>query len=170
MTALTLPKSKFCVHPSFYSFIAYGGSEGTTAGSVVSPRSTMVHHCFRSKQVRRAIKQNDDYAKQHHNRHCWLSAKETYPRKLNQISPSVDSFNYNYCCCRMFRYIMSKSRNVAKNMIKYTTLLKYQRRRHLFDNRLIQGNTNCNLSPSDLFSQQNKTNCVTAKLFHLPIP
>ena len=40
----------------FYSFTASDGSEGTTAGHVVSPRSIMVHHGFRCKEARHARK------------------------------------------------------------------------------------------------------------------
>ena len=39
----------------------------------------MVHHGFISKEVRCAIKQNIDYAKQHHTPHCLLPAKVMYP-------------------------------------------------------------------------------------------
>ena len=44
-----------------------------------SPCSIMMHHGFRSKEVRRARKQNIDYTKQHHTPHCWLHAKVMYP-------------------------------------------------------------------------------------------
>ena len=68
-----------------YSFTASDGSEGSTAGRVVSPCSIMMHHGFRSKEARRAGSKNTDYAKQHHTPHCWLPAKVMYP----QTQPSV---------------------------------------------------------------------------------
>ena len=68
-----------CTHRSFYSFTASDGSDGTTAGRVVSPRSIMVHHGLRNKKTRRAIKQNIYYVKQHHTPHCLLPAKVIYP-------------------------------------------------------------------------------------------
>ena len=61
------------------SSIASNGSEGTTAGRMVSTRSTMMLHCFRNKKARRAINQDIDYPKQCHIPHCWLSAKVMYP-------------------------------------------------------------------------------------------
>ena len=76
----TLLKTKFCAHCFFfYSFAAFDGSKGTIAGSVVSPRSIMANHGFRSKEVRRFIKQNIVYSKQHHTPHCWFSVKVMYP-------------------------------------------------------------------------------------------
>ena len=68
----------YCASLFFYSFTAPAGSDGTTTGRVASPRSIMVHHCFRSKKARRARKQNIDYAKLHLS-HCWLPAKVMYP-------------------------------------------------------------------------------------------
>ena len=52
---------------------------GTTAGRVVSPHSIMVQNGFSSKEVRRASKQNINYAKQQHTLHCWLPAKVMRP-------------------------------------------------------------------------------------------
>ena len=52
----TLLKTSFCVHGFFfYSFTASDGSEGTTAGRVVSLRSMMVHHGCRSIEAKRAL-------------------------------------------------------------------------------------------------------------------
>ena len=77
----------FCLHPFFYSFTASDDSKGTNAGRVVSPRSISVHHGFRSKEVRRARKQNIDCAKEHHTPHHWLPAKVTYPaNSSNRLS------------------------------------------------------------------------------------
>ena len=78
MTSPTLLKTTFSMHHVFYSFTASDGSEGTTAGHVVSPHSIMVHHGFRSEDVRHARKLNIDYTK-HHTPHCWLPAKVMYP-------------------------------------------------------------------------------------------
>ena len=59
-----LSKNTFCEHRLiFYSFTASIGSDETTAGRVVSPCSIMMHHGFRSKDARRARKQNADSAK-----------------------------------------------------------------------------------------------------------
>ena len=55
----------------FYSFTASCRSEETNAGRDVSPCSIMVHHGFRSKEARRASKQNVDCATLLHIPHCW---------------------------------------------------------------------------------------------------
>ena len=53
MIGPTLLKTTFSVyHFFFYSFTAFDGSERTTAGHVVSPGIAIVHHGFRSKEVR----------------------------------------------------------------------------------------------------------------------
>ena len=41
--------------------------------------SIVVHHGFRSKEVKRARKQNIDYGKQDNTPHCWLPAEVMYP-------------------------------------------------------------------------------------------
>ena len=80
MIGPTLLRTTFSAHRFiFYPFTATDGSLGNTAGRVKSPRSIMVHHCFRSKEVRRARKQNIDYGKQHYTPHCWLPSKVMYP-------------------------------------------------------------------------------------------
>ena len=61
------------------SFTASDCPEGTTAGYVVWPHSTMVHHGFRSKEVKHAGGQNIDYTKQHHTPHCWLPTMVMHP-------------------------------------------------------------------------------------------
>ena len=77
---LSLEKTTLCVLRFFsYSFTASDGSEESIAGRVESPSFIMMHHGFRSKEARRARKQNIDYAKQHHTPHCWLPAKVMYP-------------------------------------------------------------------------------------------
>ena len=88
----------FCAHCSFfYSFTASDCSEGIIAGLVVSLWSIMVHHGFRSKEVRYARKQNIDYDKQHHAPHCWLPAKVMYPaistKCFNWLTRSTPIFN-----------------------------------------------------------------------------
>ena len=72
----TLLLTTFCAHRFFFhSFTASDGSEGPTAGCVVSPRSFVEHHRFRSKEVRLA-------RKQHHNSHCWLPTKMMHPANV----------------------------------------------------------------------------------------
>ena len=79
MIGPTLSKTTTCAYRFFfYSFTASHGSGGTTASRVVSPRSIMRHHRFRSEEVRRAIKQNIDYVK-HHTPHCWTPGIVMYP-------------------------------------------------------------------------------------------
>ena len=68
----------FSAYRIFYSITVSDGSEGTIAGRVVSPRFIMVHHGVRSKEMRRAKKQNVDYPK-HHTPHGWLPAMVMYP-------------------------------------------------------------------------------------------
>ena len=46
---LYLEMTTFCVLRFFYSFTASDGSDGSTAGRVISPCSIMMHHGFRSK-------------------------------------------------------------------------------------------------------------------------
>ena len=80
VVGLALLTTTFCAYRFFfYSLTTSDGSGGTTAGHVVSPRSIMVLQGFRSKEARRARKQNIDYAKQHHTPHCWLPAMVLYP-------------------------------------------------------------------------------------------
>ena len=45
----------FYVHRLYYSFSASDGSVGVTTGRVISPHSIMLHHGFRSEEVRHAI-------------------------------------------------------------------------------------------------------------------
>ena len=103
----TLLKTTVCPHSFFFhSITASDGSEGTTAGRVVSPRSIMVHHGLRSKEVRCARKQNNDYAKQHHTPHCWLPTKVIYPANTSPIFIVVKRSNINililqYKICHM---------------------------------------------------------------------
>ena len=71
-----LLRTTFCAHRFFfYSFTVSDGSEGTTAGHVELPCSILGHQGFRSIVVRRAIKQDIDYAKQHHTPHCWSTPR-----------------------------------------------------------------------------------------------
>ena len=90
MIVPTLIKTAFCTHRIFYSFTASDGSEGTTAGRVVSPCSIVVHHGFRSKEVRRARKQYIDYTKQHHTPHSWLST--ILAKRLSWLTRSTQFF------------------------------------------------------------------------------
>ena len=59
--------------------IAVVSSEPSEVDSVVKPDSIMVHHGFRSEEVRRAKIQNTDYTKQHHTPHYWLLTKKINP-------------------------------------------------------------------------------------------
>ena len=62
MVGPTLSDTTFSAHRFFfYCFTASDGSDGTTVGRVVSPRSIMVHHGFGSKEVWHARKQNIVY-------------------------------------------------------------------------------------------------------------
>ena len=67
-----------------YSFTVSDGSVETTAGRVVSPCSIMVHHGFRSKEVRRTRKQ--EYRSRETTSHSSLlvARQSDVPRKLNQ--------------------------------------------------------------------------------------
>ena len=71
-------KTAFSAHRFIYSITSSDCSEGSIAGPVVSPRSTMMHRRSRSKEARRVEKQTVDNAKQHHNPHCRLPAKLMY--------------------------------------------------------------------------------------------
>ena len=71
-------KTTSCVHRFSYFFTASDHSEGT-AEVLVSPCSNMMHHGFRSKEVRHTRKQNIDCTKQHHTPHCWLPVKVMCP-------------------------------------------------------------------------------------------
>ena len=67
-----------CIVPSIPSLLS-DGTKITTTCCVVLPHSIMVHHGFRSKEVKHARKQNIHYTKQHHTPYCWLPAKVLYP-------------------------------------------------------------------------------------------
>ena len=92
---LTLLKTTLCAHHFFfYSFTASDGSEGTTAGYVVSPHFMMVHRGFRS-----ARKQNINYIKQHYTIHCWIPTRVMYPVNLTKcrscLTRSISSFAWS---------------------------------------------------------------------------
>ena len=92
----TLQKTTFSAHRFFsYSFTASDGSEGTTAGRVVSPRSIMVHHGFRSQEARRARKQKYRLRQTSHSS-LLVTRQGHISRKLNQAFLLVDSFNFNF--------------------------------------------------------------------------
>ena len=67
----------FCAEFFFSSFNSSDGTDLTTVGRVVSPRSTMVHLGFRVEGCRKAKKLIDN-AKQHLTPHCWLPDKAMY--------------------------------------------------------------------------------------------
>ena len=81
----TLLRNTFSAHCFLYSFTASDGSDGTTAGHVVLPRSMMTHHGLRCKEARQARKKIN-YVKQHHTLHCWLPAKVMYPQSQPIVS------------------------------------------------------------------------------------
>ena len=116
MIGPTLLRNTFCVHCFFYSFIASDGLDGTTAGRVISPSSIMVHHGFRTKEVRRARKQNIDYVK-HHTPHCWLPSKVMSPTNSTKhfswlthstnflLLKNVQIYIYNIYVCKLVKRI-----------------------------------------------------------------
>ena len=85
-----------CASFLFLSFTASDGSDGTTAGRVVSLRSIMVHRGFISKEVRCARKRYIVCAKQHHTPHCWLPAKVMY------LTSSTERFFLLTCSTQIF--------------------------------------------------------------------
>ena len=92
MIGWTLLKTTFCVHRFFfYSFTASDGSEGTTAGCVVSLRSIMVHHGFRSKEVRHAIKLSITPTS---HSSLLVASQGDVSCKLNQALLLLDTFNF----------------------------------------------------------------------------
>ena len=99
MISQTLLRTTYCVLCFFfYSFTASNGSEGTTAGCVVSPRSIVVHRSFRSKEARHAIKQNVHYLNS-----ITLLTVGCPPNPTKHLL--VDSFNFNFYCCRTLKYL-----------------------------------------------------------------
>ena len=79
----------------FYPFTASDGSEGSTAGRVVSPCSIMVHHGFRSNEVRRARKQKYQLRQSSHSS-LLVARQGDVSCKLIQAFLLVDSFNFNF--------------------------------------------------------------------------
>ena len=80
----------------FYSFTASDGSEGSTAGRVVSPCSIMMHHGFRSKEARCARKQRYQLRQTTSHSSLLVARQGDVSRKLNQAFLLVDSFNINF--------------------------------------------------------------------------
>ena len=119
MIGLTSLRTMFCAHRFSYDFTAPDGSEGTTACRVVSFRSTMGHHGFKSKEARFARKQNIDYTS-HHPLHCWWPAKvmdlansTKWLIRSTQIFIVVERSNiYVYIMCR---------RSITPQHIKYNS-------------------------------------------------
>ena len=79
-----------------YSFTASDGSEESTAGRAESPCSIMMHHCFRSKDVRKKESKNIVYVKQHHTPQKLVASQDDVSRKLSEAFLLVDSFNFNF--------------------------------------------------------------------------
>ena len=81
-----------------------------------------------SEVLRRAGKQNIDYAKQHHTPYCWLPAKVMYPAKsTKRFSPSTCSNpiflllkNVEKCI-----YIRNKNLHSLRNCITHCTILSF---------------------------------------------
>ena len=80
----------------FYSFTASDGSEGSTAGRVVSPWSIIMHHCFTSKEARRARKQRYRLRKTTSHSSLLVARQGDVSHKLNHVFLLVDSFNFNF--------------------------------------------------------------------------
>ena len=93
---LYLEKTTSCVLRFFYSFTASDGSEGSTAGRLVSPCSIMMHHGFRSKVARRARKQRYRLRQTTSHSSLLVARQGDVSRKLNQAFLLVDSFNFNF--------------------------------------------------------------------------
>ena len=74
------------------------GLEVATAGCVVSPRSIMVHHGFRSKDMKHTRKQDIPLCQTTSHSSLLVARQGDVSRKLNQAFLSVDSFNYNFYC------------------------------------------------------------------------
>ena len=91
-----LERTTFCVFRFFYSFTASDGSEGSTAGRVVSPCSIMMHHGFRSNEVRCARKQKYRLRQTTSHSSLLVAHQGDVSRKLNQAFLLVDSFNFNF--------------------------------------------------------------------------
>ena len=94
---LNLEKTTFCVlHFFSYSFTASDGSEGSTAGCVVSPYTIMVHHGIRSKEARHARKQKYRLRQATSHSSLLVASQGDVSHKLNQAFLMVDTFNYNF--------------------------------------------------------------------------
>ena len=93
---LNLEKTTFYVLRFFsYSFTVSDDPEESIAGRVVSPCSIMMHHGFRSKVARRAIKQKYILRQTSHSS-LSVARQGDVSRKLNQAFLSVDLFNFNF--------------------------------------------------------------------------
>ena len=79
-----------------YSFTAFDCTEESTAGRVESPSSTMIHHGFRSKEVRRAIKQKYRLRQTTSHSSLLVARQDDVSRILNQAFLLVDKFNFNF--------------------------------------------------------------------------
>ena len=80
----------------FNSFTASNGSEGSTAGRLVSPCSIIMHHGFRSKEARRARKQGYRLHLTTSHSSLLVARQGDVSRKLNQAFLLVDSFNFKF--------------------------------------------------------------------------
>ena len=76
-----------------YIYTASDGSEGSTAGRVVSHCSIMMHHGFRSKEARRARKPRYRLRQATSHSSLLVARQGDVSRKLNQAFLLVDSFN-----------------------------------------------------------------------------
>ena len=81
MICPNLLKITFYVHHFLYSFTDFDGSDGITTSGMVSPRSIMVLHGFRSKDVKLARRQNTITP---NTPNCWLPTKVMYPANANK--------------------------------------------------------------------------------------
>ena len=84
---------------SFFFFFKYFLCQGYELSGEIALKNNHYYYYYgiRSKEVRRASKQNIDYTKQHHTPRCWLPAKMMYPANSTKFL-LVDSFNSNFYC------------------------------------------------------------------------
>ena len=97
-----------------YSLTASDGSEESTAGRVVSLCSIMMHHGFRSKEARRARKQQYRLLKTTSHSSLLVTRQGDVSRKLNQAFLLIDSFNFNF--------VDEERSYIYKNVLCFTSI------------------------------------------------
>ena len=117
---LNLEKTKFCVLRFFYSITASDGSEGSTAGRVVSPCSIMMHHGFSSKEAARKQRYRLRQTTSHSS--LLVARQGDVSRKLHQAFLLVDSFNFNFFDeerSDIYVYMKDKNKHKFRNILLY---------------------------------------------------